>query len=155
MEHWIKPGFAVIGIEGSTKDGAGFVQHLWEKANGRFHEVEALAKRNADGSLVGVWGAMTDMNRGFAPWTEGFSCGLYLAGVEVRDDAVPPAGWTRWEVPGFEYLRVKSDGPDVFTRTLAEMEARGLTLAGAVQDHTDPSTGQGYMCFPVRRLEEP
>lgn len=154
METWIKPGFAVIGIEGSTEDGAGFVQRLWETANGCFPEVAALAKANPDGSLAGVWGVMTDMSRQFAPWTEGFTRGLYLAGVEVRDDAVPPAGWTRWDVPGFEYRRVRNDGPDVFGRTLAALAEQGLALAGAVQDYTNPASGQGYMCFPVRRLAD-
>lgn len=154
MERWIKPGFAVIGMEGSTEEGEGFVQRLWERANGRFSEVAALAKRNPDGSLVGVWGAMTDPSRGFVPWTEGFTRGLYLAGVEARCDALPPEGWTRWDIPGFEFLRVRNDGPDTFARTLAELAAQGLSLAGAVQDYTDPADGQGYMCFPVRRLTE-
>ena len=44
MEKWIKPAFSVIGLEGSTEDGAGFVQRLWQEANGRFDEVAALAK---------------------------------------------------------------------------------------------------------------
>lgn len=154
MEQWIKPGFAVIGIEGSTQEGEGFVQRLWETANSRFHEVAALAKKNPDGSLTGIWGAMTDMSRSFAPWTENFTCGRYLAGVECRDDAVPPEGWTRWDVPGFEYLRVPNDGPDVFQRTLAVLAEQGVPLAGAVQDYTDPASGQSAMCFPVRRLDE-
>ena len=152
-EKWIRPAFAVIGLEGSAGDGEGFVQRLWQEANGRFGEVADLAARHADGSLVGVWGAMSDMDRTFAPWTEGFTCGLYLAGVECRADAVPPPGWTRWDVPGFEYLRVKNDAPDVFPRTLEKLAAQGLTLAGAVQDYTDPATGQGWMCFPIRKIE--
>ena len=154
MERWVKKGFAVIGIEGSTAEGAGFVQRLWAEANGRFGEVAALAKTNADGSLAGVWGAMTDMTRSFRPWTEGFTCGLYLAGVECRDDAVPPPGWTRWDVPGFEYVRIPAEGPDAFSRGLTALQQAGLTLKGAVQDHTDPESGRAYMCFPVRRLEE-
>jgi len=152
MERIIKPAFAVIGMEGSTEDGSGFIQALWEKANGRFGEVAALAKVNADGSLAGVWGAMSDFSRSFLPWEDGFTRGLYLAGVEVKDDARPPEGWTRWEVPGFEYIRVRNDAPDVFHRTLAVLAEQGMPLAGAVQDYTDPATGEGYMCFPVRRL---
>lgn len=154
MERWIKPAFAVIGIEGSTQDGEGFVQRLWEAANSRFSEVAALVKKNPDGSLAGIWGVMTDMRRQYAPWTEGFTCGRYLAGVECRDDAIPPEGWARWDVPGFEYLRVHGGGPDVFSRTLTELAERGLCLAGAVQDYTDPASGQSCMCFPVRRLDE-
>lgn len=152
MERWIKPAFAVIGMEGSTADGPGFIQALWEKANGRFGEVAALAKTNPDGSLCGVWGAMTDMSRTFQPWEDGFTKGLYLAGVEVRDDAVPPDGWTRWDMPGFEFVRVENNAPDVFPRTLETLASEGLSLVGAVHDFTDPATGKGYMCFPVRTL---
>lgn len=152
MERIIKPAFAVIGMEGSTADGHGFIPALWETANSRFGEVAALAKTNEDGSLCGVWGAMTDMSRSFRPWEEGFTRGLYLAGVEVRDDAQPPQGWVRWDIPGFEYIRVENNAPDVFPRTLKMIAAEGLTLAGAVHDFTDPATGKSYMCFPVRKL---
>ena len=114
MERIIKPAFAVIGMEGSTDDGSGFIQALWEKANGRFGEVAALAKTNPDGSLAGIWGAMSDMSRSLLPWEDGFTRGLYLAGVEVRDDALSPEGWAKWNIPGFEYIRVENDAPDVF-----------------------------------------
>ena len=35
MEKWIKPAFSVIGLEGSTEDGAGFVQRLWQEHPGK------------------------------------------------------------------------------------------------------------------------
>ena len=153
MERWVKPAFAVIGLEGSTDAGEGFIARLWEQANSRFGEVAPLAKMNADGSLAGVWGAMTDMSRSFRPWEEGFTRGLYLAGVECRSNAQPPAGWVRWEVPGFEYLRVPNDGPETFRKGLDALTELGFSLAGAVQDYSDPASGQGYMCFPIRRLD--
>ena len=152
MERIIKPAFAVIGMEGSTADGHGFIPALWETANSRFGEVAALEKTREDGSLCGIWGAMSDMNRSFRPWEEGFTRGLYLAGVEVRDDAQPPQGWVRWDIPGFEYIRVENNAPDVFPRTLDAIAAEGLTLAGAVHDFTDPATGKAYMLFPIRKL---
>ena len=154
MDRWIKPAFAVIGMEGSTEDGPGFIQALWDRANSRFGEVAALAKTNPDGSLCGVWGAMTDFSRTFRPWEEGFTRGLYLAGVECRDDAAPPEGWVRLDIPGYEYVRVENDAPDVFPRTLSQLAAEGLTLAGAVHDVTDPSTGKAYMVFPIRVLND-
>lgn len=152
MERIIKPAFAVIGMEGATTDGPGFIPALWDKANGRFGEVAHLAKTNPDGSLCGVWGAMSDMSRSFRPWEEGFTKGLYLAGVEVRDDAEAPAGWTKWQIPGFEYVRVENNAPDVFPRTLEAIAREGLPLVGAVHDFTDPATGKGYMLFPIRKL---
>ena len=42
MEKIKKSAFCVIGMPGSTDDGEGFVQKLWEKANSRFGEVAAL-----------------------------------------------------------------------------------------------------------------
>ena len=153
MERWIKPAFCVIGMEGSTEDGRDFIRQLWERANSRFGEVAPLAKTNPDGSLCGVWGAMSDFSRNFRPWEDGFTKGLYLAGVECCDDAVPPEGWIRWDVPGYEYIRVENSSPDVFPRTLEALALEGLILAGAVHDFTDPATGRGYMCFPIRRLE--
>lgn len=152
MERIIKPAFVLIGLEGATTDGPGFIPALWERAYSRCDEVAHLAKTNPDGTLAGVWGAMSDMSRSFRPWEDHFTRGLYLAGIEAQEDAVPPEGWTRWDVPGFEYLRVENDAPDVFPRTLAALAARGLHLAGAVHDFTDPATGKRYMLFPIRRL---
>ena len=99
----IKSKFAVIGIEGSTNDGNGFIEKLWNEANSRFSEIEALCKRESDGSFTGFWGAMTDFTRSFKPW-EDFSKGLYLAGAECEVEAEPPKGWTKWIIPSFEYL---------------------------------------------------
>ena len=152
MERIIKPAFAVIGMEGSTEDGPGFIQALWEKANSRFGEVAHLAKTNPDGSLCGVWGAMSDMSRSFHPWEDDFTRGLYLAGVEVVDNTQPPEGWVRWDIPGYEYIRVENNAPDIFPRTLQALAEQGLSLVGAVHDFTDPSTGKAYMLFPIRAL---
>lgn len=76
-----KESFVIIGKEGSTLDGADFIQKLWEDANSHFGEVQHLAKKDENGDIVGIWGAMSDFSRSFRPW-EDFSQGLYLAGVE-------------------------------------------------------------------------
>lgn len=151
FERIIKPSFTVIGMEGSTDQGPGFIQSLWETANSRFGEVAALAKKNDDGSLAGVWGAMTDFSRSFRPWENGFSRGLYLAGVECTDNAQPPQGWTKWVIPGYEYVKISGEG-DIFVTGLIYLEQEDLTLCGAVHDFTDPATGQTAMLFPVRKL---
>ena len=67
IESCIKESFSVIGKEGSTEDGAGFVQNLWADANSHFAEVAHLAKKDENGNLVGIWGAMTDFSRSFQP----------------------------------------------------------------------------------------
>ncbi len=152
IERYSKETFVVIGKEGSTEDGAGFVQRLWIDANAHFDEVANLAKRNESGQLVGIWGAMSDYSRMFKPWEDGFSRGLYLAGVECDDKAMPPEGWTKWIVPGGEYLRVECDSNTVFADMIAYLEEHHIPLAGAVHDFTCPTTGKNYMLFPVQKL---
>lgn len=151
IEKYVKPSFAVIGREGSTDDGDGFIQRLWADANAHYHEVQHLAKVDENGQLVGLWGAMSDMARTFAPW-EDFKRGLYLAGVEVRDDAEAPSGWTKWIVPGYEYLTAHCDEPDTFGQVVAYMKTHDIPLAGAVHDFTCPRDGTAYLFFPIRRL---
>lgn len=151
MVKLIKEKFVVIGKEGSTLDGEGFIQKLWDDANGHFHEVAHLAKRDAAGQLVGIWGAMSDLSRSFRPWEDGFSKGLYLAGVECVDTAEAPDGWTKWRIPGYEYLVVENR-KGAFEETLEQMKEEGITLVGAIHDHTDPATGKGYLYFPIRTI---
>ena len=152
IEKWIKGSFVVIGKEGSTEEGTGFIQRLWAEANSRFAEVAGLAKKDENGDLVGIWGAMADFSRTFRPWEDGFCKGLYLAGVECAEEAEAPEGWTKWLVPGFEYLRVECDRETVFADMLAYLEENDLPLVGAVHDFTCPKTGKNYMVFPVKRL---
>lgn len=149
VETLRKDAFCVIGKQGSTNDGPDFIQKLWQDANGHFAEVEHLAKRDEKGNLVGVWGVMTNFSFEFLPWEDNFSKGLYLAGIEAETDAQAPEGWKKWIVPGFTYWKVKAQGPDPFRETLAAMEAQKQSLVAAVQDFTDPATGENYMLFPV------
>lgn len=146
-----KESFCVIGKEGSTKDGEGFIRRLWDDANGHFAEVAPLAKYDEKGSLCGIFGAMTDFSRGFLPWEDGFTKGLYLAGVECQSDAEPPTGWTKWVIPGYRYL-VCENSENAFPMMLAELENRGLTLSGAVHDFHSPADGKDYLYFPIERL---
>lgn len=144
----VKGSFVVIGKEGSTCDGEGFIQRLWEDANSHFHEVSHLVKKNSDGTLAGIWGAMSDMSRSFRPWENEFSTGLYLAGVECNDDAIPPEGWKKWTIPTYEYLVVENS-PNAFKDTITYLHDNHIELAGAVHDYTDPISGKAYLYFPV------
>lgn len=147
----MKPRFTVIGIEGSTDDGDRFIERLWSEANSRFSEIEPLCKRDSGGAFAGFWGAMTDLTRGFKPW-EDFSKGLYLAGAECEDGAEPPAGWTKWIVPSFEYLRFACE-EFTFPQVVAYVKENGFSVAGAVHDFTDPRTGKGYIYVPIKRID--
>ena len=153
IEKCMKGPFAVIGREGITSEGDGFIQRLWEYANTHFNEVNHLAKRNGQGELLGFWGAMSDVTRSFKPWEDNFTRGLYLAGVECEDDAEPPEGWVKWLIPGYEYLYVKCENTvATFSEVINYLNESQITLAGAVNDYTCPQTGESYMFFPIRKL---
>ena len=92
IEKIVKPSFSVIGKQGSTADGAQFIAALWTDANAHFPEIAHLAKTAEDGSLAGIWGAMSDFSMNFLPWEADFSKGLYLAGVECMDNAEAATG---------------------------------------------------------------
>ena len=127
------PSVSIIGMEGGAEPGHEPAAALWEQANARFGEVEALALRDENG----------------------VTRGLYLAGVQVPPEALPPEGWTKWTLPAFACLRVKVEGDyaAAFRAGLGELERRGLALAGAVQDcHRPAEGGQLYLFFPFKRL---
>lgn len=151
VKKCIKESFAVIGKEGSTLDGDGFIQRLWASANSHFEEVQHLAKRDTNGNIVGIWGAMSDFSHSFNPW-EDFSRGLYLAGVECYDGAEAPSGWTKWTIPGYEYICVERETGDTFSEAIKYLKDSATPLAGAVHDFTFPQTGKSYMLFPIRKL---
>lgn len=91
-------------------------------------------------------------SRSFLPWEDGFSKGLYLAGTECGDHAEPPAGWTKWVIPGYEYIYVENENDGVFSEVLGYLQENGIPLAGAVHDFNCPETGKQYLFFPIRRL---
>ena len=151
IEKIKKPAFSVIGKEGSTMDGEGFIQNLWQDANSHFAEIAHLVKTDDAGAPVGVWGAMTDFSHSYKPWENGFSEGKYLAGAEVFIDACAPEGWTKWTIPGFVYLKAENE-ENLFSHMLSYLKENGLALAGAVHDFTDVRTGKNYMLFPIERI---
>lgn len=151
FEKCVKESFTVIGKEGSTSDGEGFINELWECANSHFAEIKHLAKKNENGDIVGIWGAMSDFSHAFKPW-ENFEKGLYLAGVECNDDAEAPCGWTKWVIPGYEYIYVECESADSFSQAMKYLRDNAIPLAGAVHDFTCPQTGKNYMFFPIRKL---
>ena len=146
-----KESFCVIGKEGSTKEGATFIATLWEDANAHFQEVAHLAVKKETGGIQGIWGAMTDFSRGFMPWENGFREGLYLAGVECSMDAEAPQGWVKWIIPGFTYLCIPNHSGNAFGEMIAYLKEQNLPLVGAVQEYTDPDSGETELWFPIQR----
>ncbi|NLO85026.1 MAG: GyrI-like domain-containing protein [Clostridiales bacterium] len=154
IQRCTKDSFVVIGKEGSTHDGTDFVQKLWDDANAHFNEVATLAKKDEDGRILGIWGAMSRLDHSFLPWEKHFSQGLYLAGVECTDGADAPQGWTKWIVPAYEYVYAPSDDEHSFAAIISYLNENDLPLVGAVHDFTCPIDGKSYRFFPIRRLSE-
>ena len=146
------PILTIIGKEGSTNDGPGFIQSLWAEANSHFGEIEPLVMREADGTPSGFWGAMTDFSRSFLPWENNFSQGLYLAGAQCVPGSQPPEGWTKWTIPGYEYLCAEVESGNTFSEVLDYLKENNIALVGAVHDFTCPSNGKSYMYFPIRMI---
>ena len=151
IKKCMKESFVVIGKEGSTSDGEFFIQKLWDNANLHFEEIQHLAKKDENGNIAGIWGAMSDFSRSFKPW-EDFSKGLYIAGVECVDDAEAPGSWTKWIIPGYEYIYVECENDDTFPKVIEYMKVNDIPLAGAVHDFICPQTGKNFMYFPIKKL---
>ena len=152
IEKRIKTSFSVIGKEGSTADGQGFIQKLWEDANAHFSEIQPLAKKDETGNLAGIWGAMSDCSRSFKPWENNFSKGRDLAGVECMDDVSAPEGWVKWTIPGYEYLCVEVESGNTFGDMLDYVNENSIALIGAIHDFTCPANGKNYMFFPIKMI---
>ena len=75
-----------------------------------------------------------------------------MAGAECIDGADAPKGWTKWIIPGYEYLYVESEGMETFSQMITYLADNNLELVGAAYDFTEPKTQQGYMYFPIRKL---
>ena len=147
------PEIAVIGKEGLCTKEKNVVQELWRQANSNFNDVADIAMKNEDESYVGFWGAMSDETMSFLPWTDDFSRGLYLAGVEVYQDTPVPEGWAKWIMPARKYIVTdvdpKSYGETFRNVIFSLIPELGMKLAGAVCDFTEPASGQNKLFFPV------
>lgn len=150
------PEIAIIGKEGFCTEEANIVQKLWKQANENFDEVLGLGMREKNGEFVGFWGAMSDETMSFMPWTNNFTRGYYLAGIEVNKDAQAPSGWKKWIMPARKYLVTEvicEHYMETFMEVLeSEIPSRGLRFSGAACDYTEPSTGKNYIFFPVENL---
>jgi len=152
IQRCAKESFSVIGKEGSTEEGYGFIQKLWADANSHFNEVAELAKKDEKDNPIGIWGAMSDLSHSFKPWEDNFTKGLYLAGVEVREDAQAPQGWVKWTIPAYEYIYVENESSDTFAEVIKYLKENNILLVGAAHDFTCPEDGQAYLFFPVKKL---
>jgi len=121
-----------------------------------FTGVESLGMKEKDGSYVGFWGAMCDETMSFLPWSNHFTRGYYLAGIEVYQDTDVPEGWKMWVMPARKYLVMEVKSGEYRETFLDGIEhqipSRNLRLAGAVCDYIRPATGMSFLFFPVEEV---
>lgn len=152
-----KEQFAVIGKmgKGLANEGPKWIPPLWQEANSSFTEISNLAKLDAEGNIVGIWGAMSDIDDKFERWKDQ---GKYLAGCEVVDDAIAPDGWTKWVIPAFRYVVVKCT-QDTYNEIFQQMISDYLPLhnhkvVGAIQEYYNPKDNNGELSlyFPIEKV---
>lgn len=150
------PEIAIIGKEGFCTEESNIVQDLWKQANEDFGEVLEFGMKEENGEFVGFWGAMSDETMSFMPWTNNFTRGYYLAGIEVYRDAKAPEGWKKWIMPARKYLVTEVEFDcymEIFKDVLEnQIPFRNMKLSGAVCDYTEPLTGKNYLFFPVETI---
>ncbi len=150
------PEIAIIGKLGLCTKEKNIAPELWNQANSHFADVAALGMKEKNGIYVGFWGAMSDETMSFLPWTDHFSRGYYLAGIEVYMDTAVPDGWTKWIMPSRTYLKVLIEPGQYFTVFHNIIENRipemRMKLSGAACDYTEPATGKNYLLFPVNTI---
>lgn len=118
-----KDTFTVIGIagQGLSSKSSEWIPAVWNNANKNFNRIAGIVKYNSDGSLFGLWGAMSDIHLKFERWGE---YGLYLAGCETEPDVIVPDGFTKWTIPGRKYLVAGTT-----------IENYGKVFAGMINDY--------------------
>jgi len=152
-----KQQFSVIGKvgEGLSSESSNWIPPLWKEANSHFVEINDLAKIDAEGNIVGVWGAMSGVIGNFERWKEG---GKYLAGCEVADDAIPPDGWTKWTIPAFKYVVSKctqESYQDTLNNILSDyLPKNNYQVVGAIQEFYNPKDKDGelYLYIPIEKI---
>jgi len=149
-----KDAFTVIGKLGQGPAGTGqqWIQPLWAAADANFSEIASLAKLDEQGKVLGLWGAMSDVDETFAPWGDE---GKYLASAEAKADAEAPEGWTKWVIPAATYAVVcctlETYGETFGYMMKAYLPENGYHLAGAVHEfYPEPGGKKIYLYFPIK-----
>jgi predicted transcriptional regulator YdeE len=150
----LKESFTVIGKlgQGPAVEGPVWIPSLWQEANYNFREIQNLAKKDNEGNLVGLWGAMSDINENFERWTDQ---GKYLAGCEVLDNSAAPVGWTKWIIPSYKYAVIQCN-QDTYQEKFKYMineylPSCGYSIVGAVHEYYNPiqTDGSLELYFPI------
>ncbi|KLI15991.1 GyrI-like domain-containing protein [Brachyspira hyodysenteriae] len=148
-----KEDFEVIGkvAEGESEKHSKWVLPLWQEFNKNVKEIINLVKVDENNNLSGIWGIMNDVNETFAPWGER---GKYMAGVEVKENSLPPEGWIKWNINGGKFIKVKCNIENyskVFTNIVENYAPKnGYTIIGNVMEYYIPNSKDFYLFFNIK-----
>ncbi len=129
IETCEKESFVVIGKKGRQRTEPALFRSYGMRRIPILEKSRIWQKKDEDGNISGIWGAMSDFSRSFQPW-EGFQKGLYLAGVECNEDAKAPDGWAKWVIPGYEYIYVERENDNTFSEVIQYMKGNGIAPGG-------------------------
>ncbi|MFB5676664.1 effector binding domain-containing protein [Paenibacillus terreus] len=100
---------------------------------------------------------MSDLTESFKRWTDQ---GKYLAGCEVYDDSVAPAGWAKWVIPSYKFAVMKCNQntyQEKFNYMINEyIPSTSYSIVGAVHEYYNPSETNGvlYLYFPIEKTNK-
>lgn len=142
--------FCVIGLVTETGNGS---NGLWTKMNQMGKQLMPLAKRDDDGDIMGAWGLTTEDDLSFRLSEKEEPRLLYMAGLEVKDTARAPKGFTKWVVPGSDYIYgvIENSRKETLNALLQYAEAKDIEITGYPQEFMPPnSNGTMYLFLPVK-----
>ncbi len=145
--------FAVIGL---VKTDSGLYDTnaaLWQELNQRGGEIRSLARLDEDGEPMGAWGLLNNDRLSFRLTKDPKAKILYMAGLEVEDTARAPKGFTKWIVPGGDYLYAPVEESKLSTlgRILAYAKDNDWEPNGYPYDFMPPGSREMYVFFPVQK----
>lgn len=147
-----KKDFEVIGKvnSGESEKHSEWVLPLWQNFNKNIKEIINLVKIDENNNLSGIWGIMNDIDETFSPWGE---IGKYMAGVEVKENSIPPDGWTKWKIKGGKFIKVKCNIENyskVFTDIVENYVPKNrYTIIGNVMEYYIPNSKDFYLFFKI------
>lgn len=147
-----KEDFEVIGkvAEGESEKHSQWVLPLWQDFNKNIREIINLVKVDENNNLVGIWGIMNDVDETFSPWGD---MGKYMAGVEVKENSNAPDNWTKWNIKGGKFIKVKcriENYSKIFTSIVENYAPKnGYVIVGNVMEYYIPNSKDFYLFFKV------
>ncbi len=66
----------------------------------------------------------------------------------VRDDSEAPDGWTKWGIPGYEYIYVERENEDTFSEVIKYLEEHDIFIGRGCPRFYLSADWKGISVFP-------